>query len=87
MEGELPSRDKDPRQARRPHGKQATALRCRKMRWRVTRVSRVKGLPNVAEVMKPLRRVVLKLSPVGRPPAIFAGHFSAPREMAFSFPG
>jgi hypothetical protein len=55
---------------------------------RVTRDVRVKGFPNVAEVMKPLRRAVLKLSPVGKPQAIFAivGHFSA-REMAFSFPG
>ena len=32
---------------------------------RVTRDSRVKGFPNVAEVERPLRRAVLKLQPVG----------------------
>jgi hypothetical protein len=37
---------------------------------RVTRDSRVKGFPNVAEIERPLRRAVLKLRPVGKPPAI-----------------
>ena len=80
---------KDPRQARRPRGKQATTLRRRKMQTRVNRDSRVKGFSNVAEVKnRPLRRAVLKLRPVGKLPAIvtIVGPFFATEGKALSLP-